>query len=475
MRGPHKIFAHSIIVLTQAVFACAAMAAEPAPPVSSKSELARTPASEPRAALAELLARARSLASSGRFLDAYTLLAGAEDAYIGIIEFDYALGRAALDAGHPDKATLALYRVLALDPNHAGALIDMGRAYLALGNFEQARATFETLLGLDPPPAIRAQLQAYLEQARQERPVRPAPPAQPGRLSQHGYLAAVFGRSSNVNQSPGQPLVFVPAFGATFQLSDQNVSKRDGFAGLMGGVDASLPLNDSYSIVGGGEFAERRNNQESAFNLGGLGARLGIAAASQTQLLRLQLLAGRDYLGGSPSRDMNALGLDYARAVGAGTQLLAFTQAGRLRYLPLELRIFDADFLMLGIGVSRKFARESTAFVTVSTGHQNDVGGNPSGDKRQLGLRVGADAVILPRLRLMGSVAWERGQYSRFDPSFLAERRDWLRSYELALQYALGPRLALRFGLTQTNQRSNISIYEFDRAEHSIMLRYEFP
>ena len=90
---------------------------------------------------------------------------------------------------------------------------------------------------------------------------------------------------------------------------------------------------------------------------------MGVAASTQSQLLRLQWFAGRDYLGDSPSRDMNALGLDYFRDLGTDTQLLALAQAGRLRYLPQEFKIFDADFDTLGIGASRKIAGDSTAFV----------------------------------------------------------------------------------------------------------------
>ncbi len=90
------------------------------------------------------------------------------------------------------------------------------------------------------------------------------------------------------------------------------------------------------------------------------------------------------------------------------------------------IKIYDANFVTLGMGAWRKFAGESTALVTISTGYQNDVGGNPRGDRAQLRLRAGADAAILPHLRLMGAPAWERGQYNRVDPSFLTERLDFL-------------------------------------------------
>ena len=54
--------------------------------------------------------------------DGYTLLAPYEDEMAGNVDYDYLLGIAALDSGQPDKASLALERVLAVNPNAAGAL-----------------------------------------------------------------------------------------------------------------------------------------------------------------------------------------------------------------------------------------------------------------------------------------------------------------------------------------------------------------
>lgn len=104
----------------------------------------------------------------------------------------------------------------------------------------------------------------------------------------------------------------------------------------------------------------------------------------------------------------------------------------------------------------------------------NDGGGNPSGNERQLGWRLGADVATQPRFRLTGNVGWQRGRYGRFDPTFLTQRLDFLTALELALQYTLEPRTSLRLGVAQTDQRSNIPIYVFDCAELSLSLRYEF-
>jgi tetratricopeptide (TPR) repeat protein len=470
MRCSYKTLVFTIVAVAQTTLGYWALAGELEPRPSSTFEIAQASAATLETPLAELLTRAQALSASGRFLEAYELLANAENAYIGVIEFDYALGRAALDAGRPDKATLAFSRVLALDPTHAGALIDTGRGYLALGNFAQARATFEGLLALDPPPPVRAQLQAYLEQASRGQ----AQGAPTGGPSWRGYLATMVGGSTNVNQSPAQSQVFVPAFGATLELSNQNVKKADGFAGILGGVEASQPLDSTYSMVVGGEFVERRNFHETQFDLGGANLYLGLDAAWGEHVWRLQRIAGRDYLGDSPSRDLDALTLNYLGPLVTDTQLLGFAQEGRLRGVPEDLKIFDANFVNFGVGVSRKVAKESTAFVVFSTGDQKDVGGNPSGDKRLLGLRLGGETAIHPRLKLTGSVTWESGQYDKVDPSFLVERRDLRRYYEAVLQYAFDPRTSLRFGFAHTDQRSNVAVYEYDRNEWWAMLRYEF-
>jgi tetratricopeptide (TPR) repeat protein len=471
MRRPDKTFIFTVAVIAHAILGCEAMAEEFGLHPASKFQIAQGPAATSEAPLEELLARAEALSSSAKFLEAYELLVREEDAYIGVIEFDYALGRAALNAGRPDKATLAFSRVLALDPSHAGASIDIGRAYLALGDFARARAAFQGLLALDPPPPVRAQLQAYLAQTES----RQADGGLPGGMSYQGYIAANLGRSTNVNQSPTQSQVFVPAIGSNFELSNQNVKKADGFASISAGLEAAQALDGTYSMIFGGEFVERRNFHEFSFDVGGVNLHLGLGAAMGAHQWRVQRLVGRDYLGGSASRDLDVFAFNYLGPLATDTQLLVSAQAGRLRNVPEGLRIFDADFVTWGLGAARKIAEQSTAFVIFSTGRQNDVGGNPSGDKRLLGARVGAEAAIQPRLKLTGVIAWERGNYNRFDEAFFTERRDTRWTLEAALQVALERNLFLRLGISHSDQRSNIPIYEYSRSEWWLMLRREFP
>lgn len=411
--------------------------------------------------LADLLARARALSQSPAA--AYELLAAAEDEFIGATEYDYALGRAALDAGRPDLATLAFARVLALEPLHAGALIDTGRAYLALGNPAQARAAFDAVLALDPPPAVRSQVLAYTAQARD---------AGQNRLVLRGFVEANAGRSSNVNQSPATAQVFVPAFGANFDLAAQNVAKADGFTGLAGGLDAALSLDGGYALIGGAEFMQRRHRHETDFDLGAVGVRGGLAHATRDSLTRAQLVAMRSDLGHEPSRDAAALSLERIASLGAGRALSFFATGGSFRHPPESLRIFDADFATLGAS-AQKLADGWSFLVGVAAGMENDTGGNPAGDQAKLSVRAGGEKQLAAKLTLAASAAWQRGHYELADPSFLVRRDDRRADLELALQYALGGGFSLRLTLALAEQRSNIAIYSFERNEASAAVRYE--
>jgi hypothetical protein len=468
-------FSYKTILLAAALVAQAVFGREPAPPRGavqppSRIELAQAPDAASRTALADLLARADELTRAGRPAEAYELLAAAEDSYIGTIEFDYALGRAALDAGHPDKATLALTRVLALDPTHAGASIDMGRAYLALGDFARARATFQSMLALDPPPEIRVQLQAFLDLTEASAAASPGS----GGLSRQGYLAVLLGRSSNVNQAPSQSVIFVPGVGSNFELPGQNVQKPDSFAGVAGGADFSKFLGGAYSMIFGGEFLNRWNFHEFDFDVGGYNLYLGLAAVSGPHAARIQGLVGRDYLGGSANRDLKGVTLSYVGTLDAATQILATAQAGRLRYVPEELKIFDADYGVVGAGAARKLGERSTVFAILSTGRQPDVGGSPSGNKDLVGIQVGGEMLIGTRIRVTAAAAGERGRYDKFDTGFQTERRDIRRAFELGAQYYFDRDWSLRVNVSYAYTRSNIPIYEYTRAEGVVMLRRDF-
>jgi tetratricopeptide (TPR) repeat protein len=422
-----------------------------------------------QSALDDLLARAGAMTAAGKHAEAYALLSAEEDAHIGELSYDYALGRAALSAGRPDRATIAFARVLALDPGHAGALIDTGRAYLALGNRAQAEVAFESLLALDPPPVIRAQLLVYLGEARGERRAG---------FAARGYLSLAAGTSSNVNQAPGQGPIFVPGLPGVVQLADQNIRKDDSFASLGGGVEFAAPLRGRLSLIGGGEFLARGNAHESEFDVGGGAGSLGIAWAGERYLVRGQLQLLRNTLGGSTSRDVKALSLDVSETAtptpGAFGVLFGYLYLGSYRHPPEALKVYDADFLSAGVGVTSRLDEKSTVSVALVTGYDEDQGGNPSGDRAGVGSRFAWERILGPKVRLAAVASLMSSRYTAFDAIFLTERKDTRGDLELILRYELAPKLEARFGAWRSVQDSNIPIYEYARTDWWVSLWKRF-
>jgi len=418
--------------------------------------------------LEEVLAKAVALSAAGQHVDAYALLAAEEDVHIGEIKFDYALGRAALFAGRPDRATIAFSRVLALDPGHAGARIDMGRAYLALGNRAQAEAAFQALLDMDPPPALRAQLLIYLGEARADLARK---------VAARGYLSVFAGASSNVNQAPGQGQFFVPGLLAVLQLADQNVAKDDTFTGVGGGVEAARSLGGRYSLIAAAEFLARQNTHFSEFDVGGIWGSMGFAHTGDRHVVRTQLQLVNGTLGGDTSRRVEAVSVDVTETSAADGSLgwmFAFAHAGRYRHPPAELQVFDADFVTVGIGANLKYDEKSTASVVFLAGGDNDQGGNPSGDRFGIGFRLAGERVIAPGWRIFGLLGALNSRYSGFDPSFLVYREDRRYDLELVVRYDLSRDLELRLTGLRSVQDSNVPIYEYSRTDWSIGLRWQF-
>lgn len=422
-----------------------------------------------QSSLESVLMHAAELSAAGKHAEAYELLAAEEDTHIGEPRYDYALGRAALHAGRPERATLAFARVLALDPGHAGALIDTGRAYLALGNREQAGVVFEKLLSLDPPPAVRAQLLAFLAQARGSDDRRAA--------AARGYLSVSVGTSSNVNQAPGQGQVFVPGLVAILQLADQNVGKSDSFASLAGGADAAVPIRGRLSLIGGGEFLARENAHESAFDVGGLSGSLGLAWQGDRQVVRVQGQAVRSTLGERTSRDVRAISVDVSEtspAPGMAGSLIAFAHGGTIRHPPQDLRIFDADFLTAGAGGLYRSGDKSTLSVVVMASAENERGENPGGDRRGFGVRLAWEHVPAPKWRIGALLTGQNSRYDGFDPAFLAFREDRRIDLEAFLKYGLSPAFEASLGVWRSIQDSNIPIYQYRRTDWTLSLRRLF-
>ena len=414
------------------------------------------------------LEKAQALLKAGRAAEAFAYLEPFEDAQAGEPKFDYLFGIAALDSGKADRATLALERVLAVEPNFAGARIDMARAYFALGDFTRSRDEFQAVLAQDPPPAARAVIERYLQAIDERQAAR--------RTVITGFLEATAGHDSNVNNSTSQAEVAVPALGnLVFTLDPTNVKRTDSYWSLAGGAEIAHEVTPGFSVFAGADARYRANATEDRFDTDSLGGRAGVAFPRDRWLLRAMLQGERFYLDREANRATSGIAADARYTVNASTFVSGFLARSEYRFKAAGLNVNDFDQTLGGVGLIRLFHEGRSALAgTLLAGREEELNGRADGDKDIRGARLGGQLGLRETLELIASAGVQRGDYARENAAFQKFRKDEQLDVMLGLVWRFRGAWSLRPQLLYARNDSNIPIYEYKRTDASVTLRYDF-
>ena len=428
----------------------------------------------------QALERARRLIAAGDHQQAYADLAALQDSLTGQPEFDYLLGVAALESARLEEAIIAFERVLALMPNHAGAQMDLARAYYAAGSFDLAEAAFRKLQAANPPPAAQQAIARYLEAIQNRK-----------QQTQAGWTAFAdlgLGYDSNIT---GVPVDFGAAAQQAFNLigieATGNAIKRSaGF--LQGGIGAeySRPLQRGFSVYAGGEARGRAYHDESDFNSASVQVQGGAALNDG----RNQWRAGASFLvfgqeGAAPGdprptndRRMGGASLDWRRALDTKTQVGAALQLNAIRFPENEIEDFDQVFA--SVSWLKSFERTGVPLLFLAAFASHDRAPNEFADgttksKNLAGLRSYFQYSLSPKLQLFNGLALiHRRDRDEFARSTLVENgRDTYGEVSFGAQWQFREKCGLRVQYAFSTNRSNIDIYDFDRHEVSSTIRCE--
>ena len=415
------------------------------------------------------LAQARSLLRSGQPAAALKLLEPHEDAHAGNLEFDYLLGVAALDAGRADKATIALERALIVNPNHAGARLDLARAYFALGDHGRARNEFNIALAQDPPPNARATINAYLARMNG---------SAGGETRASAYLDVTAGRDTNVNNATSQAQVYVPVFGLSLQLAPTSQRTADNFLSLGGGGgEVSYALSTNTSLFAGGDARLRFNQHADTFNANQFDVRGGVQYAfSAASSLCASLAHQQYYLDNMHYRDTSGFNLEWRQALSGTQQFSLFGAATRARYQDAAQFANDTNLTLFGVGFTQVLnaAQRTTLSVSAVAAYERDVGQRIDGDRKLYGLRVGGQTGWGDNVDVFGSVGYQPSRFQTRNIIFNEQRSDTQSDAVFGVVWRIDRVWNLRPQLSYTRNASNIDINAFSRYEASLMLRRDF-
>ena len=435
----------------------------------------------PLAALADpaALDRARAALAGGNAKQAYSELIVLQDQLTGQPEYDYLLGVASLDSGRIDEAIIAFERVLALIPNHAGAQMDIARAYYGAGSYDLAEAAFQKLRAANPPPAAQQAIGRYLDAIQQRKHQTQAG------WSVYGELG--LGYDSNIT---GVPVDFGSAAQQSFNLvgiepTGNSIKRKAAFMQGAAGAEYSRPLSRGWSVFGGGEAKGRAYRRESDFNSVSGEVRLGSALNSgQNQWRTTASYLHFNQEGDAPGdpkptndRRMGGLGLDFRHALDTKRQLGLAVQVNAVRFPENEIEDFDQVFVS-GSWL-KSFERPGvpllymTAFASHDRARNKFADGLTTKSKNLGGLRSYFQYSLAPKVQLFNGLGLiHRRDSDEFARSTqLAKGRDTYGEISLGVAWQFREACALRLQYAFSKNNSNIDIYDFNRHEISSMIR----
>lgn len=412
------------------------------------------------------LEKADALIKQGKAAEAYSMLEPFEFEQSGNVKFDYLLGIAALDSGKPDKATIAFERVLAVDPNFAGARIDMGRAYYQLGDITRAKSEFETVLTQDPPPAAKATINNYLAAIEKQESAK--------KTQATGYVEAGIGHDTNVNFATSQAEIGVPALGnLIFTLNPTGVKAPDKYLAFGFGGEVTRRVSPMLAFYGGADVRSRTNDTQHSFDSVSLDARAGVALGAGANVLRLGVLGGRFDLDGKDNRDTNGVNAEWRHMFNPANQLSVFGQYARFRFEP-SISANNFDQSTYGVNWVH-IANDGKSLVSSSlfTGDER-APERADGGKRFSGLRLGGQMQLNEKTELFGGLGAQFSKYQLENLAFTVTRDDKQYDANLGINWHYDKLWTVRPQITYLRNNSNIVIFQFDRTDVSITLRCDF-
>jgi tetratricopeptide (TPR) repeat protein len=417
----------------------------------------------------KLLGEAEALMKAGKPDLAYKLLEPLEFDRAGEVRFDYLLGIAALDSGKPDKATLAFERVLAEDPNYAGARLDMARAYYQLGDMQRAKTEFEMVLDENPSDAARATIEKYLDDIAERENV--------SKTLISGYAEGTVGRDTNVNNASDFPSNII-----TPTLIPGSTELSDNYLGVAAGGEINHDLNANFRLYAGADISKRNYFRQKSFDLFSTEERAGVIYGTGTDRYRVGMSGGQNAQGGARYYNSSGVNAEWRHALGASQQLNVFGQYVQYRYANPVLQLNDINQLVAGVGMLHMLGK-SALFGSLYLGTENDVGpatlsrpggGRTDGAKRFAGIRAGGQATVGDSAKLFFSAGEQLGYFSNVDPLISGHRIDRLADLTLGVNWYLDDLWVVRPQIVRYLNTSNLAAYAYDRNDYSLTVRRNF-
>ena len=441
-------------VLVRAICCISLLAALPAMDAIAQDTLQVGAPAEVR----QILTQAESLLASGAANQAYELLQPLENQYSGNVLFDYLLGVASLDTGRTSAAIMSLQRAVAAAPQFSGARMELARAHFEAGEPGEARPLFVALLTENPPPGVRSIIDQYIA-AIDAGTTRPPSDFRP-------YAELLVGYDDNANGSTDDQQFL------GFTLNPENLATDTAFFEANAGFGWVAPRSATFAWHINAHAGYRKNPDASFVDSGilsGIGGMMWASGANFGHLNVDAYAASRD---GESNESYTGGNLLVGRHLNDRWDLSIAFRGGALRY-DESIEVLDVNRLLYKVGLAWRFQSRGRLVVEAIGGSDSEQQtGSPYGNSKS-GARLSVDTSIGDSTYLFASVGSLTSDYDGL--FFGSEREDTQTTAVLQFEFrdVWTDGLSVVPRLRYIDNDSDVSLYDWDRTEIGLLIRWE--
>ncbi|RCV90857.1 hypothetical protein [Billgrantia montanilacus] len=437
------------------------------------------------------LDEARQALERGEHQAAYDQLQAGELEHGGEPEFDYWLGVAALRAGSPSHALIALDRVILRQPGHGGARMERVAALLQLDQRAAAEREIERLQALSPPPEAQAAIGRFQAAITQRRHAEHSPQHQ-GRFGMDiGYDSNPQRFPSEVAIDPLQPSLrsAIEALTEMGLVPDGDVARLDEqvfspdsstYQRLQGSYQGTFPVDEQsrWLINAVGQTQRYTLDAVHDYDLTLAQAQLGYQRdLAQQQVFTLRGSALRGWSGRSQDRLLTRWGTRAALSQPIGLDSELTWQLGAQHNHYSEARN-DHDTGLLGIQLTRRHSAWRTRLVA-QIEREWATDDREGGDLTQLRLGGGLDYPIGDRQLLRADLSHRMRSYqddgfAPYNDFSSVKRRDRIWQARLTWLYQLSSDWLVEASADVERRRSSVDFFDTRRRQTQVGIRYLF-
>ncbi len=256
------------------------------------------------------------------------------------------------------------------------------------------------------------------------------------------------------------------------------MKSADRFLSLAGGAQASLPVAPGVALQGGVQFDGKFQSDsfDRQFDQTNLSAFGGVSVIKDRDLFRANVSYTTLEVDYKRFRNVGALGGEWHRQMDELNTLSVFGQYARLEYPASPVR--DADFYAIGAGWRHAFVHPLQPIVQVQAlagQEKNDFSPVRNDLSRDLyTLRAGVSMTPAAKWGLSFGANYTKSRFKAADPLFVATRGDDFYGLDAGLSYRWNKQTTVKAEYAYSDNRSNLSLYRYDRSVFAVKLRYEF-